>query len=189
MPEAQCDSQRPAGVASRRLDPDLVEDALAQDATVADAVERDPACQAEVIQPGFAVGEASHLHHDLFGDLLHGAREVHLELGQLRLGAPRWTPEQLLERPPGHRQPMRVREVLHVQPQAALVADLEQVVLYRPDVFRLAVNAEYSSPSECGKRSSWSISMPAPRPTPTDEVAHSPTPSIVTIAASSKGEG
>jgi len=51
------------------------------------------------------------------------------------------------------------------------------------------VNAEYSRPSECGKRSSRISSTSSPRPTPTDEVAHSPTPSIVTIAACSKGDG
>ena len=31
--------------------------------------------------------------------------------------------------------------------------------------------------------------MSWPRPTPIDEVAHSPTPSIVTIAACSNGDG
>jgi hypothetical protein len=51
------------------------------------------------------------------------------------------------------------------------------------------VNAEYSRPSECGKRSSRSISISEPRPTPIEDVAHSPTPSIVTIAACSNGDG
>ena len=51
------------------------------------------------------------------------------------------------------------------------------------------VNAEYSSPSECGNRSSWVRSMRLPRPTPYEAVAHSPTPSSVKIAASSNGDG
>ncbi len=66
------------------------------------------------------------------------------------------------------------------------------ITLYSPE-FTLKpakyVNAEYRRPSECGKRCSRSSSSVWPRPTPIDEVAHSPTPSIVTTAASSNGDG
>ncbi len=66
------------------------------------------------------------------------------------------------------------------------------ITLYSPE-FTLKpvkyVKAEYSRPSECGKRSSRSSSRSLPRPTPIEDVAHSPTPSIVTTAACSKGEG
>ena len=51
------------------------------------------------------------------------------------------------------------------------------------------VNAEYSSPIECGNRiSSSSVSL-LPSPRPTVVVAHSPTPSSVSTAAFSKGDG
>ncbi len=51
------------------------------------------------------------------------------------------------------------------------------------------VNAEYNSPSECGKRSSRVSSISFPLPTPTEDVDHSPTPSMVTMAACSNGDG
>ena len=46
-----------AGVTRRRLDPDLIEDALAQDPPVADAVERDAAGEAQIAQAGLALRE------------------------------------------------------------------------------------------------------------------------------------
>jgi hypothetical protein len=53
---------------------------------------------------------------------------------------------------------------------------------------RYAVNVEYSSPSECGNRISRRAVMavaPCGRrsPWPIDSVAHSPTPSVVRMAA------
>ncbi len=66
------------------------------------------------------------------------------------------------------------------------------MILYSPELTLKPVkyvNAEYSRPSECGKRSSLSSSISWPLPTPMDEVAHSPTPSMVTMAACSNGDG
>src|SRR5947207_14987438 len=51
------------------------------------------------------------------------------------------------------------------------------------------VNAEYNNPSECGKRSSCDSRIRFPAPLPKLVVAHSPTPSIVKIAACSNGDG
>ena len=66
------------------------------------------------------------------------------------------------------------------------------ITLYSPE-FTLKpvkyVNAEYSRPSEWGNRCSRRSVSSWPRPTPMEEVAHSPTPSIVTMAASSNGDG
>jgi hypothetical protein len=53
---------------------------------------------------------------------------------------------------------------------------------------RNAVKALYRSPSECGKRISLTSRRSVPLPTPRLAVVHSPTPSTVRIAASSKGE-
>ena len=50
------------------------------------------------------------------------------------------------------------------------------------------MKALYRSPRLCGKRISLKSVMSVPRPTPNDAVAHSPTPSTVSIAASSKGD-
>ena len=64
------------------------------------------------------------------------------------------------------------------------------MTLYSPSLTskpRKAVKALYSRPSECGKRISRS-SERRPVAAPKVAVAHSPTPSTVRIAASSKGE-
>ena len=47
-------AERAAGVARRRLDPDALERAVAQDLAVGDAVERDAAGEAQVLLPGLA---------------------------------------------------------------------------------------------------------------------------------------
>ena len=66
------------------------------------------------------------------------------------------------------------------------------ITLYSPELTLKPakyVKAEYNSPRECGNRCSRTISRSLPLPTPIDEVAHSPTPSIVTTAACSNGDG
>src|SRR3989442_467509 len=105
MPDCQSNAYRSAGVAGRRLNPNIVEQSFAYDAAVCDAVQRDAASHAEP---------------------------------------------------------------LHV---------------------RFLVNMLYSHPKLSGKRNSFSKVISLPRPIPIELVAHSPTPSIVRIAASSKGEG
>ena len=100
MPEAQRHAERAAGIAGRRLNPDLLERAFAQDAAVADAVQRDAAGQAQVAHAGFAVRERGHLQHHLFGDLLDRPREIHLALRQQRFRLARRTAKQLLELAP-----------------------------------------------------------------------------------------
>ena len=64
------DAERRAGVAGRRLHPDLVEGALAEQSSVGDAVECDPARQAEIPLPRLFVRSPADaqdclLHHDL----------------------------------------------------------------------------------------------------------------------------
>ena len=51
------------------------------------------------------------------------------------------------------------------------------------------VNAEYMSPSECGKWISLETARAFPFPSAREVVAHSPTPSMVRTAALSKGDG
>ena len=125
MPEAEGRTQRSASVAGRGLDPDVVERAFAQQPAVADAVQRDAASEAEIWHARFAVSETRHLQHDLLGDVLNRSRQIHFALGQLRFRLPRGASEQRAERVSGHRQPMGVREVLHVHPQTAVVSNLD----------------------------------------------------------------
>ena len=66
------------------------------------------------------------------------------------------------------------------------------ISLYSPELIRnpqKEVNAEYKRPSEWGKRISLSISIWFSLPFAIVVVAHSPTPSMVNIAASLNGEG
>ena len=87
VPDEQRRAERAAGVAGGRLDPDVLERPLAQDAAVADAVERDAAGQARgSSRPVSLVHVARHAQHDLFGHLLDRRGEVHLALRERRLG-------------------------------------------------------------------------------------------------------
>jgi len=112
------------------------------DPSVADAVKRHAAGQAQVGQPGLLACETRHLDHRFFGDVLDRARQIHLTLGQLGFGLPRRAVEQSLERRAGHRQAVWVREVLHVHPHAAVIAELDEMVLDRLDVLRLAIRRQ-----------------------------------------------
>ena len=58
MPDEQGRPQRTAGIAGRRLDPDVVEVALAEQPAVGHAVERHPAGQDQVLHPGLPAPRA-----------------------------------------------------------------------------------------------------------------------------------
>src|SRR4051812_8844657 len=66
------------------------------------------------------------------------------------------------------------------------------IILYSPELTLKPVkyvNAEYKRPNEWGKRISRSSVSRLPSPKPDDAVAHSPTPSSVSTAARSNGDG
>jgi hypothetical protein len=48
-------------------------------------------------------------------------------LGQRRFRSTRWPAEESLEAAVGHRQPVVVGEVIHIQPEAAVRRDLDQL--------------------------------------------------------------
>ena len=87
MPDEQGRAERPAGVAGRRLDPDVVERPLAQQPAVGHAVERDAAGQDEVLHAGSRVNVAADPQHDLLGHRLDAGGQVHVPLleGRLRM--------------------------------------------------------------------------------------------------------
>ena len=80
VPDVQRHADGSTCVAGGRLDPDLVEDLLAENPAVADAVQRDAARQAQVAEPGPLPRVARHLQHGLFGDVLDRSREIHFAL-------------------------------------------------------------------------------------------------------------
>ena len=66
MPDELRDTERAAGIAGGRLNPDLLERPFAQQAAVADAVERDAARHAQRLGAGFLLRGPGHAEHDLF---------------------------------------------------------------------------------------------------------------------------
>src|SRR3989338_5112423 len=82
---------------------------------------------------------------------------------------------------------LRIRSAYFGSPYGA-----RPINLYSPELTRNPteyVNAEYRSPNECGNRISPINSMLLSFPAPKLVVVHSPTPSMVRIAASLKGDG
>ena len=117
VPDQQRDSQRPAGVSGSRLDPDLVEWALAETTAVGDTVERHAAGQAQVPHPGGFVNVSGHPQHRFLGDGLDTGGDVHVPLGQGRLGCSRRSVKERVELRRGHRQALAVVEVFQVHCQ------------------------------------------------------------------------
>ncbi len=128
---------------------------------VRDAVQGDAARQAQVSRARLLLRVARHLQHDFLGHVLDRAREVHLALRELRLGLARGAAEQALEPTPRHREPGREREVLHVEPDRAVLADVDDLLANQVRVPRLAVRREahqfvlaavHLEPAEIGER-------------------------------------
>jgi hypothetical protein len=111
VPDVEGGAERAAGVARGGLDPDVVEEPGAQDLAVGDAVEGDAAGQAEVLLARDRAGEAGHLQHDLFGDVLDRAGQVHLAQGDVRLGLAPLAAEQAGEAVVGHLQIVEITEI------------------------------------------------------------------------------
>ena len=83
MPDRQSDPDRAAGVACRRLNPDVFERTFAQHAAIGDTIQGHAAGHAQPLHAGFFVDVRSHLEHHFFGDHLDAARQIHLPLGDL----------------------------------------------------------------------------------------------------------
>jgi hypothetical protein len=142
MPGQLRGSQCPAGVTSRRLNPDLLERPLPEQSAVPDAIQGHSSGEAEVGESGLAAGGLRHPQHDLFADDLHRARQVHLFLGQLGFGNPRRAAKEAVERGARHRETAEIVEVLLVQAEGAVVPQVEQFAIDEIDVLRLPVRGQ-----------------------------------------------
>ena len=204
-------AERAAGIARGRLDPDVLELAVAQHLAVGDAIERHAAGEAEILGAGLAGERARQAQHDLLGHRLDRGGEIHVALGQQLVGLARRRAEQRVELVVGHASgrcnSRSIDWSSRNEPSALRSIRLSRISLR---VFRLAVGREphhlvlAGIDLEAGVVGEGGIEQPErmrevdllerssrslPRPTPTDVVAHSPTPSIVSTAASSNGEG
>jgi hypothetical protein len=129
MPQRERHAQRTAGITGGRLNPNLFERSFPFDPAVAHAVERHASGEAQIAQPCFAMRKGRHLQHHFFGDVLDRSCKIHLALCQPALGLPRRTAQQPFHRRSRHRQRVRVGEELLVHPQAAVIADFDEVIL------------------------------------------------------------
>ena len=132
MPQRVGDAERAAGVAGRGLNPEVLEGPFAQEPAVADAVERDAAGQAELARPVSRCAVAIRSITSSVISCTDRARSI----SRCVTGASgsRRTAEQPLEPGAGHRQAVDELEVLEVQPDAAVVVDVDDVIANRLDV-------------------------------------------------------
>ena len=135
-------AERAARVARRRRNPDVLENLLAQQDAVGDAIERDAAREAEIFRAGDFLRVPRHPQHDLLGDFLDGRRQVHFALRDHRFGIARRAAEQFVEFAVRHRQSLAIIEILHVHRQRAVGLEVNQLFENHVRVFRLAVGRE-----------------------------------------------
>ena len=127
MPGKQRRAERAARIARGRLDPDVIENAFAQNAPVRDAIERDAAGQTKISLSGFLANVPRHSEHDFLGHILDRAREVHVALGQFRFRLTRRAVKQSVERDVGHGQADAIIEIFHVEPERAVLFEIDQL--------------------------------------------------------------
>jgi len=142
VPVGERRAEGATGVARGRLDEQAVEDAGAQQDAVGDAVERDAAGHAQVALAGELAGVPRQLEDDLLGDLLDRLGQVHLARADRRLGLARRSAEQGGELVVRHHQAVEVAEVVHVEAERAVLADVHQLFLDDVVVLAFAVRRE-----------------------------------------------
>ena len=135
-------AEGPAGVAGGGLDPEAAKRAFAEEAGVGDAVEGDAAGEAEVLFAGESVKGAGEAEDDFFGDVLDGASDVAVELSERGFGCARRDGEELGEAGVGHRLAVEIAEVVEVEAEGTVGAEIEQVLENQIDEARFAVGRE-----------------------------------------------
>ena len=142
VPDEQGSPQGAAGIASGRLNPDVLERSFTQQPAVGDAVQRHAARHHEVLHPSLAVQLAPYAQHDLLGHFLDTGRQVHVPLLQPGVWLARRSPEEVVEPLIGHGQALAVVEVVHVQPETAVRLEVDEVLVDRVLVDRLAIGSQ-----------------------------------------------
>ncbi len=135
-------TQRAAGIAGGRLDPDVVELPVAQHLAVGHAVQRDTAGETKIAHAGFGANRTGQLQHDLLRCRLDRGGQIHMVLGQRFAGRPRRTAEQFVELRAGHGQAGAVIEVGLVEPEGAIRLQVDQVIENLVDILGLAIGRQ-----------------------------------------------
>ena len=140
MPNRKSCADRAAGVTGGRLDPDVLEGAVAQNLAVGNAIERDAAGKTEIIETVLARERTSQPEHDLFGDLLNRGCNVHVErCEQILIRVAHRCAEQIGKFLVGHGETSAIVEIGEIEPERPVVLEVDQVVEDEGSVFRLAV--------------------------------------------------
>ena len=143
MPDEQGRAQRAAGVAGRGLDPEVVERPLAEQPAVGHAVERDAAGQDQVLHARSARGRRRPIRSttsSVTAWMLAARSMCRCSSGDS--GRAGRAAEEVVEPPAGHRQPLAVVEVIHVEPEAAVGLEVDQALEDQVLVDRPAVGGQ-----------------------------------------------
>ena len=135
-------ADRAAGIAGRRLNPDVVELAVAQHLAVGDAIQRHAAGKAQIARAGLGREAARQPQHGLLEHRLDRGRDIHVERRQQLVRRAHRLAEQLGEPLVGHGQPGAIVEIGHVEPERAVRLEIDQIVENELCVFRLAIGRE-----------------------------------------------
>ena len=142
MAGGECRADRAAGISCRRLNPDVADGAVAQHFAVGDAIERDPAGEAQLFHAGFGGERPRKPQHHFFRHCLDRGGKVHLALGQPDVRLARRAAEQRVEARIGHGQPGAIIEIVEVEPERAVGFEIDEMVENFLRVFRLAIGRE-----------------------------------------------
>ena len=80
VPGEQSRSERSAGVARRRLNPNVVERAFPQNATVSDTIQSDAARQTKIARLRYGMSMTRHPQHHFLRHRLQGTGHIHVPL-------------------------------------------------------------------------------------------------------------
>src|SRR5262249_33449683 len=142
MPSKQRRAERTAGIARGRLNPDAVENAVAQNTSVRDAVERDSAGQTKISLSGFLANVPRHPQYDFVDYILDRASQVHVALGQPRFRFTWRSVEQAVKRNVRHGQADTGIKRFDVESERPVVFEIDHLAQNYIAIFWLAVRRE-----------------------------------------------
>src|SRR5438445_4669209 len=128
VPDEQSSAKTSARIASGGLEPDVLKWAFTLNYPVRDAIESHAAGHAQIFHTRFLVNVPDDPHHNVLSDLLDAGSDVHVKLRQLRFASPRRFAEKGIKFWPGHRQSGRIIEVTLIEPERAVVLNVDQII-------------------------------------------------------------
>ena len=131
-----------AGIPRRWLNPDALKGPIAQYFPISHAIEGDAAGKAEIVDCISLRQRARDAQHDFLSDLLHRGGEIHITLRERGIRIARRSTKEVVKLPRRHGQSGRIVEVALVEPEGAVVLNVDQVVKNQIGVSGLAIGRE-----------------------------------------------